>query len=257
MKTKKTPLRVRLEKKLISQTDTPFIIFIILFAAIYGATLIARYDEDLSQNLVSELIGATFIILVVNILLVRSKNKRWKMVNNKVDYMIARSIYRLRDGIASRGFRFSPNLADKMNAEESIQEMRAQREQFLQELEVIDIEALGEKLNKEFFTEENLQYFTGKSRDVWEIVNMKYSEYLAPDLIQLLMNLNIELNDLCAHIRIHLKRSSKELNLKTYKSIGRNGALTNLHNIIAITAELKEEGYSQLADVKVLDFSNY
>ncbi len=108
MKQKKT-LRERVERRFINQTEIPIIIFVFLIIAIYGATLLDSYNEDLSLNLVSELIGTTFILLVVNLLLVRSKHKRWKLVNEKVNYLIARSVFRLRDGISSRGSRSMKN----------------------------------------------------------------------------------------------------------------------------------------------------
>lgn len=154
---KKRTLRERVERRFINQTQVPLLIFIILIIAIYGATLLESYNEDLSLNLVSELIGATFILLLVNLLLVRSKHKRWKLVNEKVNYLIARSVFRLRDGISSRAFSFHENFIEN-NEDFTPQDIHVQREAYIVRICKDAKEKLFEQLKTDFFTEENLDY---------------------------------------------------------------------------------------------------
>ena len=241
---KAKPLREQLDKKLISQTDTPIIIFLILFIAIYATTFIKRYDEELSQNLLSELIGATFIILVVNILLVRSKNKRWRRVNGKVDYLISRFVYRLQDGLALRAFQFK--MTPKEEQKELVQ-WRIEREQFLDE--ILNMSAPDEwnaLVKNEFYTVENLNYFEEKSHDLWEILNMKYAEFLNPQLIELLMDLHLEMNDLCAHLKAYLRSTKNDNTHALFADAAKKGVVLNIHNLLIMSKQLKDHGYSEL-----------
>ncbi|MCC5924355.1 MAG: hypothetical protein JJT77_11250 [Crocinitomicaceae bacterium] len=241
---KAKPLREQLDKKLISQTDTPVIIFLILFLAIYATTFIKRYDEELSQNLLSELIGAAFIILVVNILLVRSKNKRWKRVNGKVDYLISRFIFRFQDGLALRAFQF------KIEQEEGQIELiqwRLQREKFLDEIvNMSSPDDWNALVKNEFYTIENLNYFEEKSHHLWEILNMKYAEYLNPQLIELLMDLYLEMNDLCAHLKAYLRNIKNYSGQITFANVAKKGVVLNIHNLLILSKQLKDNGYSEL-----------
>ncbi len=50
--------------------------------------------------------------------------------------------------------------------------------------------------NESFFTEDNLDYFQQKAHDFWELMNMKYAEFLEPELVELLKDVHAELIDL-------------------------------------------------------------
>lgn len=249
MKRSWIPLRDKIDKKLITQTETPLIIYLAVALAIFIAWSIRRFDEDLSQNLISELIGAAFIIFVVNLLLVRSKNKRWKLVNEKINYLIARNVNRLRDGTATRAFEFNPLLSDLNPNNQTSEEIRFQRETLFSSLTELKTRDFSSRVSNTLFTEENYLYFNEKAEDFWDLLNMKYSEYLEPRLIAMLMDLHIQLKDLCAHIRVYRKGQLFPEDSKFYRKTGMNGASHNLKKIIELVTELKAEGYSETARV--------
>ncbi len=249
MKKNWIPLRDKIEKKLITQTETPLIIYLAVALAIFIAWSIRRFNEDLSQNLISELIGAAFIIFVVNLLLVRSKNKRWKVVNEKINYLIARNVNRLRDGTATRAFEFNPILSELSSGNQTSDEIRFQREALFASLLELKAREFSTNISNSLFTEENYQYFNEKAEDLWDILNMKYSEYLEPGLITMLMDLYIQLKDLCAHIRVYRKGQLFPEDSKFYRKYGMNGAAHNLIKILELVSQLKAEGYSETARV--------
>ncbi|TVQ43400.1 MAG: hypothetical protein EA362_11320 [Saprospirales bacterium] len=245
MKNPITPLREKIKKQWISQTETPLIIYLAVAVAIFVAWSIRNYHPDLSLNLISELIGAAFIIFVVNILLVRSKNKRWKTVNEQIDYLISRNINRLRDGVAFRAFNFRVKVSKTDQSTRANQKMREQREDLFVELTSLNSVELAGRVKKDLFSDLNYQYFNEKAADIWDILNMKYSEYLSPKLITLLMDLHIQLKDLCGHIRVYQRSEQSPDEAEFYRKSGLEGGVHNLSEIIDLINQLKKEGYSE------------
>lgn len=242
-----TPLRKKLHNRLIKESDTPLIIYLTVLLGIVLSLGIRRYHEDLSLNLVSEIIGAAFTLFVIDVLLVKSKTKRWLIVQDQLDYLIARTVNRLRDGMSTRAFSFEPQLRDNSTEEENLLEIRAQRDMFLHELSVLQSDQLACRLSKELFSEDNYEYFNEKADEIWNVLNMKYSEYLAPALVSLLMDLHTNLKDVCAHIRLYKKSERFPKEKEYYRSSGMKGAAHNLKEVIRIAIRLKEEGYSEAA----------
>lgn len=246
MSKKVLPLRKRLERKLFSQTDTPVIVYFAVGIAILIALSLRRFHEELSLNLVSELLGAAFIIFVVNLLLVRSKNKRWKVVNTRIDYLIGRNVNQIRDGIATFALGFNPELSDKDPHPVILNTLRRQRDDLFAELRHFNTEEIADRLSEKLFTDEQLKYFTQRSDDLWALLNMKYSEYLAPELVSLLMDLHIQMSDLCAHIRSFNKSRWFIEDSFFYQETGKKGAAHNVKEILHLVTRLKEEGYSDV-----------
>ncbi len=223
------------------------IVYFAILLGIGASLLIKPFHEDLSLNLVSEIIGAAFIIFVIDFLLVRSKTKRWGIVQKQIDYLIARTISRLRDGMTSRAFSFNPLVSESLPEEEILEDIRKQREEFLNELTLLTEEELSKRIDIQFFSEDNYEYFNEKADEIWNILNMKYSEYLEPELVSLLMDNHTHLKDVCAHIRFY-KKSERFPNEKDYyQSAGLKGASHSFKEIIRIVILLKEEGYSRPA----------
>jgi hypothetical protein len=241
------PLRKKLDNRLIKASDTPLIIYLTVFISMLLALGIRRYHEDLSLNLFSEIIGAAFTLFVIDVLLVKSKTKRWLIVQDQVDYLIARTINRLRDGMSTRAFAFQPLLSSNATEDETLQEIREQRDIFLHELSELSNEQLAGRLSNELFSQDNYQYFNEKADEVWNVLNMKYSEYLAPPLVSLLMELHTNLKDVCAHIRLYKKSERFPKEKEYYRSSGLKGAAHNFKEVIRIAIRLKEEGYSEAA----------
>lgn len=247
MKEKFTPLRQKLHNKLLTEWNTPIVIYIAVFIGILGSLALSTYHPDLSLNLVSEILGAAFTLFVIDFLLVKTKTKRWIIVREHIDYLIARTVNRLRDGISTRVFSFVPSLLDDVSEEEVIANTRAEREALFQELVELDIPQLSERISSELFTEDNYEYFNEKADDIWSILNMKYSEYLAPPLVSLLIELHTNLKDVGGHIRMYNKSKRFPSEKEYYQSAGKEGAAGSFKKILRVVIRLKQEGYSQLA----------
>jgi hypothetical protein len=240
-------LREQLRKKSLKQSDTPIIIYITVFVSILVVIVLRRYDEELSINLLSELIGAAFTLFVIDVLLVKAKTKRWKVVQVHIDYLIARNVNRLRDGLSTRVFSFQPNLKTTVSETAIHMEIRRQREKFLIELATNSSEKLSKRINHELFSEENYDYFNEKADEFWNIINMKYSEYLSPTLVLLLIDLHTHLKDLCSQIIFYKKAELFPSEKEYYRTAGLKGAANHINHIIRIVVKLKEEGYSETA----------
>lgn len=241
------PLREQFNKKLIKESDTPYIIYLAVFVGVILSLFIKRYHDDLSLNLLSEIIGAAFTLFVIDVLLVRSKTKRWLVVQKHVDYLIARTVNRLRDGLSTRVFAFHPVFTLDTSEDETLLEIREQRTILFKELSQLDTYDLSGRISRELFSEDNYEYLNEKADEVWNVLNMKYSEYLAPPLVLLLIALHSNLKDVCAHIRFYKKSDRFPEEKAYYQSSGIKGAAVNLKEIIRIVNELKEEGYSETA----------
>lgn len=241
------PLREQFNKKFIKESDTPFVIYTAVFAGLILSLFIKQYHEDLSLNLFSEIIGAAFTLFVIDVLLVRSKTKRWLVVQKHVDYLIARTVNRLRDGLSTRVFSFQPVFTTGASEEAGMLEIREQRNSLLKELSQLNSHDLSGRISLELFSEDNYEYFNEKADEVWNVLNMKYSEYLAPPLVLLLIALHSNLKDVCGHIRFYKKAERFPQEKTYYQSSGIKGAALNLKEIIRIVNELKEEGYSEAA----------
>jgi hypothetical protein len=244
-----TTLRDQAKKKNASKSETPIAIYIAVGIGAIIAFIIRWFDKDFSLNILSEIIGAAFTLLVIDVLLVKSKTKRWFIVQEHIDYLIARTINRIRDGIATRIFNFQPELGIRMREDQVVEAIRMQREKFLNDLSLRSPEKLAEKIDRSFFTEENYDYFDEKAEDIWKLVNMKYAEYLAPDLVSLLIDLHTNITDLCAHIRTYGKGERFPEEKEYYETTGVNSASRNMKEIIRIVIKLKEEGYSEVARI--------
>jgi hypothetical protein len=242
-------LRDEAKKSKINNSDRPILIYIAIGVATLFAIALRWFDVDLSLNILSEIIGAAFTLFVIDVLLVKSKAKRWLIVQEHIDYLIGRTINRVRDGIATRVFGFKPEFNHRMNEEEVILQIRKQREKFLNELEPLSPEKLSERIDLTFFNDDSYDYFDEKAEDIWKLINMKYSEYLAPELVSLLIDLHTNLVDVSAHIRVYNKAERFPSEKDHYHNMALQGVARNFKEIIRIVIRLKEEGYSDAARI--------
>jgi hypothetical protein len=202
---------------------------------------------DVTLGFFTELMGAAFTLFIIDTLLVRSKLKRWKAVQDHVDHLIARDVNRLRDGLAVRAFGFDPIITGEDSVDQ-FDEVRAQRASFLSELESRSPEELVASLSKtSLFTEDTYRYLDDKASDLWDVFNMRYSEYMDPELVSALIRLHTHIKDLGGHIRQHARASSFPEDAAYYRSIGERGASVSLVEILKMVNELKQQGYSRPA----------
>lgn len=232
-----------------NRSDRPVMIYIAVGLGAAVSLIIRWFDKELSLNIFSEIIGAAFTLFVIDVLLVKSRAKRWLIVQEHIDYLIGRTVNRIRDGVATRVFSFKPDLDQRLKEQEVIAEIRKQREKFLRELSLRTPEKLTERLDTGFFNQDNYEYFDEKAEDIWKVINMKYSEYLAPDLVGLLIELHTNLVDTCAHIRMYQKSERFPQEKEYYQTAGVSGVVKNMKEIIRIVIRLKEEGYSEAARI--------
>lgn len=229
----------------------------------YGALLVAglllwwyrSINEDFALDLLSELIGIAFIVVILDTILVRAKVKRWKMVQEQVDYLIARTVNRLRDGICTRIFSFEPVIDKLISASESEAAIRVERTNFLLRLENADDALLRSTIAvAEAMSESTYDYLNEKAADVWDIINMKYSEFLEPELISQLMMLHTVLKDACSHIRQYRKSDRFQTDKDYYKDAGLEGLRACISEMIRLLNDLKESGYSRQAENDYAEF---
>ncbi|MCC5843775.1 MAG: hypothetical protein JJU05_05930 [Verrucomicrobia bacterium] len=242
-------VRVRKFTRFLTSSQVPFVVYGAVAAAMVCIWLLRRFHEDFAFDLLAELIGVAFTVFIIDTLLVRSKTRRWRIVQENVDYLIARTINRLRDGVALRAFQFEPEVSgDSLSF--SDEAVRSQRAAFLLRLSGLESGALTERLfEKELFSKDSYAYFNEKSEEIWGILNMKYSEYLEPSLVALLIDLHIRLKDVCGYIR-HYQKAERFPGASSgrYRETGRRGAGREFVEILRILNALKEMGYSRPPD---------
>jgi hypothetical protein len=242
-------LRDKAKNSKANKSETPVVIYAAVGVGALIALVIGMFDKDLSLNILSEVIGAAFTLFVIDVLLVKSKTKRWHIVQEHIDYLIGRTVNRIRDGVATRIFSFQPEFDNRLKEKEILNTISIQREKFLKDLSTRSPEKLQERIDRSFFNEESYSYFDEKAEDIWQLINMKYSEYLAPSLVSLLIELHTNLVDVCAHIRMHAKSERFPNEKEYYQTIGVVGVSKNIKEVIRIVIRLKEEGYSDAARI--------
>lgn len=235
---------------LIRQSDIPLIVYVAVFLGIVISWSLKQYQPDLSLNLFSELLGAAFTLFVIDVLLVRSKSKRWQIVQEHINYLIARDVNRIRDGIATRAFSFDPQIKMGLSTQDQLIALSQQRADFFLGLASKNNEEIRNQIsNNHFFSNENYSYFNEKAEEIWSILNMKYSEYMAPELVADLMRLHTNLKDICSHIRQYQKGDRFPDDKSYYHEVGNKGIALSLKQIIILLNDLKEKGYSLAARV--------
>ncbi|MCC5838675.1 MAG: hypothetical protein JJT96_01015 [Opitutales bacterium] len=230
------------------QSEIPITVYAAIALTMVGLWIFQEFNPDVTLGMFTELAGAAFTLFIIDTLLVRSKAKRWKIVRVHVDYLIGRNINRLRDGLGSRVFGFQPKFEERLSEKAQHQAISGQRGAFFSELEALPLERLSRKLvDHTLFTEDSYAYFNEKADDLWEILNMKYSEYMEPELVSILMQLHTHVKNVCGHIRQYAKAERYPADARYYRRIGRMGATASFHKIVQLVNQLKQLGYSQAA----------
>ncbi len=228
-------------------SEVPIIAYISVLIT-FLLLFLLREESELAADFLPEIFGVVFTLFIIDILLVRSKTKRWKIVRTNIDYLIARNINRLRDGIATRVFNFSPKINHNLSENENFNNSRQQRAVFLSGIEKLDPKSIMNQIDeKEFFCDENYLYFNEKADELWSILNMKYSEYLAPELVSQLIDLCTLLKDVCAHIKQYKKMERFSKDRAYYRKSSMQGLSLTLKEILELVNILKKEGYSESA----------
>lgn len=240
-------LRKYLSKRII-QSEIPILVYLVILGSMAFLWWWRNYNEELAMNFFAELFGAAFTLFIIDVLLVRSKTKRWKRVREDINYLIGRTVNRLRDGISIRAYNFDPQIPEGLDAKKTQSHIREVRSDFLNKTAKFNKEETLAHINEtELFTESSYEYFHEKAEEVWKILNVRYADYLHPELVSLLLDLHIELKDLDGHIRQYLKAKRFPKDRVFYENLGKNGAAFSLPKIVQLLNDLKMAGYSELA----------
>jgi len=249
MKTDNNSRRETLSEKIrksLRESEIPIYFYIILIGSMLVLSILKT--NFALEIFYTELMGAAFTLFIIDVLLVRSKTRRWKRVRNDINYLIARTVNRLRDGISIHIFHHDPELKKNMSDNEAHQEIREQRNNLLQRLATMQGKELIEIIRqKEICTETNYIYFNEKADDIWAFLNIKYSEYFNPKIVSLLLELHIHLKDICGHMEQFLKANLFPEDKEYFESLGIKGISVSSLKIVKILNQLKEEGYSEVA----------
>lgn len=232
------------------QTEIPLAVYATIFGTMALLWVFQSFLPELLVGLFTELLGVAFTLFIVDTLLVRSKTKRWKLVQQHVDYLIARNVNRLRDGLSARVFGFTPKIEAGIRQISQLERIRSQRAALLTNMETLKPQELAEHISEaSLFCDGSYTYLNEKAGDLWDILNMKYSEYLAPELVSSLINLHTHIKDLCSHLRQYAKAEKFPADAGYYHLIGRQGACVSIAEILKIVNHLKRLGFSEAADL--------
>lgn len=243
-KTKKKPWWGFLDK-----TEIPIVVYAAIFLTMALLWIFQNLHPDVTLGFFTELMGAAFTLFIIDTLLVRSKAKRWKIVQEHVDYLVARDVNRLRDGLAVRIFGFDPVISEA-RSEDQVNDVREQRAQLLSEMEAKSPGELASHLWKEgLFAESTYSYLNEKAGDLWGVLNMRYSEYMDPELVSTLIRLHTHTRDLCGHIRQYGRATVFPHDAEYYQTIGIQGASVSMGEILKLVNDLKRRGYSRTASI--------
>ncbi|MCP1727407.1 hypothetical protein J2T60_001372 [Natronospira proteinivora] len=233
-----------------SRSEIPLAVYLAIFFTMTLLWFIQEVHEELTLGLFTELLGAAFTLFIIDTLLVRAKDKRWRVVRAHVDYLIRRNVNRLRDGVTTRVFHFNPDPAAGASTHERVERARSERGRFLDRMATLEgDDLLAELQENSLFTDNAYSWFNDKANDLWEIINMKYSEYMDPDLVSALIQLHTRLKDVCSHIRQYQKGERFSDSRDHYRQAGRLGVVVSLNEIIQALNSLKRQGYSESASL--------
>ena len=230
----------------------PVIVYAALIVAFSVLGVLYFFLPDFSSDLLAELIGAVFVLLIIDNLMVRSRAKKWHAVDEEMKYLASRLIFRLRDGVAWRVFDFRPALQEGSDQKENMEILREKRHRFLLALENLSdkdfeksLSTFFENLDNPKFSASQYEYFFERAKEVWDLMDMKYSDFIDAAPAEQLLKLYIHLKDLCAAIRI-FERSRGEVEGRAFYEESSSDSITfNLQGAVKSMNRLKELGYSE------------
>ena len=177
-----------------------------------------------------------------------SDRLKWKIVKDEIDYLISRNVNRLRENVLSRLFDFDPDVEKNVwEVDDMEKRIREQREEKLENLYTLSSQVLLDALEKGFSDKENIVYFEERTVEIWQYLDMRHSEYLSPDVVHCLIDLYVNIKDLCAHMRIYNRGTWFLRKNKYYIEIASEWIAFNIKNILDLLIKLKKHWYSEIA----------
>lgn len=220
----------------------PWILYTIIIVAFIGAGLLWRIHEGFSVDITIELLGAIFTIVIIDELLVKDKRKRWDVVKKEIEYILARTINMVRDDVLRTMFSFTPNIDPKADIFFTEENIRQQKNREFDRILSMSDDDMIEVLENGYLKEKYDDKFEEEAKELWRILNTRYSEHLEPDVVDELLKLHLHMRDL--HNNIKLYHRGKEENKSYYVQKGVYEAVYNTRNMVMSLIRLKSMGYS-------------
>jgi hypothetical protein len=233
--------------KKLTTSNVPILVYIVIVISMAALWYFRIYNEDIALNFLAELFGAAFTLFIIDFILVKSKEKRWRKVKDEIEYLVSRQVYTLRDGLSFRVFHFIPDIDQNTDKIKQIKNVAEQRHEFLRTLEIKDELEILTLVNEDIlFDEITFLYFRNKKDNIWNMINTKYSDFFNAELISMLMELHINIIDLCSSIRQYNKHliEDDDETANYYKMIGMRTAIKSITAMIYILNKLDSEGFS-------------
>ncbi len=236
---RKRTLREKITAPFFTKGDLPIMVYLTVFGTMALLWYMRERYDGLPLDFMIELFGVAFTLFIIDIMLVRSKNKRWKVVRDDVNYLIARGVHRLRDGLATRFFGFNPETDGSVS-------LTDQRTAFFADLGNRNEEEIATLLREqEAFSNESYAYLNERAADIWSVLNMKYAEYFPPELVSQLISLHICLKDAGGHIRQYRKSERFVEKKEFYRTAAITGLCDTLGKAVRLLNALKDAGFSE------------
>ncbi len=224
--------------------DRPWMLYIIIVLAFVATGLLWRIHEDFSIDITIELLGAIITIVIIDELLIKSKRKRWNLVRDEVEYILARSINILRDEVLRNMFSFKPDIGGDISVDSTEGEIRKQKDERFRELLSLPPEDMLEFLEDGYLRDEYKDYFHEQAEDLWRVLNTRYSEHLEPEVVDELLKLHLHMRDLHNNIKLYKRH---ERGRSYYQRKGGKEIVYNTRGMIKSLIKLKEMGYSKVS----------
>ncbi len=225
--------------------DRPWMLYVIIVLAFVATGLLWRIHEDFSIDITIELLGAIITIVIIDEMLVKSKRKRWNLVKEEIEYILARSINILRDEILRNMFSFKPDIRGNMDMDSIEADIRKQKDKKFKELLSIHPEDMLDILEDTYLRDGYDGYFQEQAEDLWRILNTRYSEHLEPEVVDELLRLHLHLRDLHNNIRLY-NRGDENRRRSYYRRMGGKEVVYNTRGMIRSLIRLKKMGYSRV-----------
>ncbi len=229
--------------------NKPLLGYILLGLALLSSLFLLFFSEGFAENIMVELIGAIFFILIIDQLLLKSERKQWQVVKHEIEYLLSRTLNSLRDDILINMLGFHPKTSYSNNIEETEKSIRKEKDTFLKSILEMKDEKIIDLIKENYLKsiESYDDFFLEKAEDLWRTINNKYSDQFEPEEIKLFISLNLYLRDLNHGLKTYQK-SFKFTDKKEYfQQKGKRNILHNTKEIIETLIELKELGYQPTA----------
>jgi len=226
--------------------DRPWLLYIMILVTFIGAGILYRIHEDFGIDISIELLGALLTIFIIDSLLLRSKRKRWDIVKDEVEYILARTVNNIRDEILIEMFAFKPSMSscsDKSlkSIEDSIREQRDKR---FKEIIQMDEDELFKNVEDNFLKKGYQDQFSDSAEELWRMINTRYSEHIDPEIADDFLKLHLYLRDLHSSILLYKRENKGTGSKRYYYKKGKKGIKYNIKECVKVLIRLKRRGYS-------------